>query len=255
MDFVRVELHGNKQTVRIGSLHKSEYDLAKTDTSEFHCRTALGETRHLDDCDDVARYSGIQSDKGPLIVISEMTLHEAEPRQGRRVWRGAATEALSKTKTVLPTPSWWAPIEQRQYRAWYSHVAPVGFDFYDVEVHPQDFAIEKLTGLVSVAYDRPVYSGVLYDGKPLKRILSTTSNMGVITWTVDKLDTSTLIKEETKLERLGLLTGVERRSIPDLRPSWKGNPLIKELLLQLCSETYPAPAAATKSFTQPELPD
>ena len=45
MDFVRIELHGNKQTVRIGSLHKAEYDLANTDRSRFYCKTALSEVR------------------------------------------------------------------------------------------------------------------------------------------------------------------------------------------------------------------
>ena len=243
MDFVRVELHGNKQTVRIGSLHKTEYDLAINDASEFYCRTALNEIRHLENCDDVARYSGIQTDKGPLLVISEMNSHEAEPREARRIWRGTATDALTNTKTLHPMPCWWAPIEQRQYRAWYSHVAPMGCDLYDVDVRPQDFAIEKLTGVVCAAYDRPVYSGLLYDGRPLNRLLSKAWNMGDITWTVRELEMSILINEEDEFERLGLLSGVERRSIPaPLSRSASSDDLsFRELLRQIFGKSYPPP--------------
>jgi hypothetical protein len=128
----------------------------------------------------------------------------------------------------------------------------MGCDFYDIDVRPQDFAIEKLTGLVCVAYERPVYSGLLYDGKPLKRVLSKTSNIGDVTWTVRKLDRSTLIDEEIELEGLGLLSGVERRSIPDLdkpRVSWTGEPKIRELLLQLFSRSYPSPRGTAQSET------
>jgi hypothetical protein len=228
MDFVRIELVGYRQEVVIGSLSIPEYQLALAGPQAFTGRMNAGEYRPFHACGDVAHYCGIVVNESSEAVVTLMRRDPRGTKDVRTLWEGPAIQLLRNTRVVRPQPCWWVPIDQRRYRGWFTNLEKGAACDFDIKVPSDKFSIDKLSAEITWAYASPVYTKLLYDGQALEEMfISSNGTTAGIHCKVQEMDRRTLLAEEAKLERLGLLKDAKFGTVPDYE---EDSPIIMEFI-------------------------
>jgi hypothetical protein len=216
MEFVRIEMGGYRQETVIGSLTVPEYQLAISAPDAFAYRMDHeGNHRYFHECDDLTHYCGMVMDEWAAAKVVAMSRDGGVEKLMRTMWHGPAALLVKDIKIVRPEPYWWAPIEQRRYRAWFTNTEKRACCDFDIEISPQEFSRRKMSARITWAYGCPVYTGLCHDGRPLKENFVSSNGAYGISWKVQEMDRRSLLAEEAKLERLGLLRNVTFRTILD----------------------------------------